>query len=184
MKSQLLLILYGTPDKLWILLTPKATWCQLFKAELCITYKFCNVLHDAVLRQERLYNTAATDIVTGEKISPLLPLIPHYACGVLNGLVLPHLVKNPVSGFCHCASSTCSASFKNVLVHRALEVSGQIWDQTCVYECVSLCASSLCVSLSFLFLHWGESASSESPSSFLTYTSPSALVPIIEMIVN
>lgn len=47
----------------------------------------------------------------------------------------------------------------------------------CAWVCVLVCMQSLCF-LSFVFLHWGADAPSKFPSYFLTYTSPSALVPI------
>lgn len=43
--------------------------------------------------------------------------------------------------------------------------------------CVLVRMQPLCF-LSFVFLHWGADAPSKFPSYFLTYTSPSALVPI------
>ena len=107
----------------------------------------------------------------------------------------PQLIKDPVSGFCHCAYHTCSAGYKMCWFTgnwrsvggsgiRLVSMNVCACACVCVCVCVPVCRQPLCFSLSFLFLHWGESASSESPSSFLTYTSPSALVPIIEMIVN
>lgn len=121
--------------------------------------------------------------------------LPHsYAYGVLNGLMCGFhpLIKPPTDGFLPLCSSHLLGWFGNVLVHRELEVCGRMWDQTracvCVWMCECVCP---CVLAAFVFLSQfyipalrGESASSESPSSFLTYTSPSALVPIIEMIVN
>lgn len=117
----------------------------------------------------------------------------YYAYGVLNGLICVfHLLIKKIHWWILplCLSYTCLAGFEMCWFtgNWKWENVGSdcvcVWEWVCVCVCVPVCRQPLCFSLSFIFLHWGESASSESPSSFLTYTSPSALVPIIEMIVN
>lgn len=124
------------------------------------------------------------------------PLSHYYAYGVLSTWTVVWIAsfdQTTLLDFCPCVHRTCLAGLEKCWFAgnwrsvgecgTCVCVCARVWE--CVRECVSLCAGSLCVSLSVLYsCTEGESASSESPSSFLTYTSPSALVPIIEMIVN
>lgn len=159
-------------------------WCHFFKTFLefwksgglvLFCYKFYNFC-SKLLRQKRLYSGSDSD----DRYEIYHFSIPTPA-SERNGYVLVQWSWIQCLDFCHCAYHTCSTSFKMCWFTGNQRSDGWFGVRL---VCVPVCRQPLCFSLSFLFLHWGESASSESPSSFLTYTSPSALVLIIEMIVN
>lgn len=91
----------------------------------------------------------------------------YYAYWVLKGLSVCYSfwLKSQCLDFAIMLVLPVQMGFKCVGSQRAGGLWGNVGSD-CVCACVLVCWQPLCFSLSCIFLHWGESASSESPLLF------------------